>query len=78
MDFFNWEDILIVSMTLFHHPLLSRPCVKTGLNSWGPPDNLGSEALEWYPDSRSCSHSTFGDMGCGKFSDLGGLSVTLA
>lgn len=26
------------------------------------PDNLGSEALEWFPDSRSFSHSNFGDL----------------
>lgn len=43
-----------------------------------PPENLGPEALEWYPDSRSFSHSNFGDTGYGELSDLGGLSVTLA
>lgn len=78
MDFFNWEDILIVSMALVHHPLLSRPHVKNWFNSWGPPENLVSEALGWYPDSRSFSHSKSGDVGCGELSDLGGLSVTLA
>lgn len=78
MDCFSWEDILIVSLTLVHHPLLTRPHVKNELNRWSPPENLGSEALEWYPDGRSFSHSNFGDMGCGELSDLGGLSVTLA
>lgn len=43
-----------------------------------PPENLGSEALEWFPDSRLFPHSNLETWVVGELSDSGGFSVTLA
>lgn len=43
-----------------------------------PPENLGSEALEWYPDSSFFPHSNLETWVVWELSDLGGLSDTLA
>lgn len=62
MDFFYWENIFIVSVSFVHQPLLSMARVRNVINS----ENLGSEALEWYSNSRFFPHSNLESQVVGK------------